>query len=200
MAVTENKRFLNHGAQDLYYASLNPDGTYYTPRRWEGMISGEIEDESEKENFYADDIVYATLPGAKLRKVSLKVAQIPETAMISVCGFEKDDATGFLCDSNLKKRVAVYWCEKIVDVDTNTSFRRMHILYNAILNGKPKFETETNEDKASVSEIELEFNNFAHPTLVDGDGESVDYVVIDESPATQTIFDNMATKVYVPQF
>lgn len=192
-------KYLAHGNSFLYMAVNNGNGSYATPQRIEGLISAEMENESESENFYADNIAYATLSGAKSKKISLKVAQLIKWFMTYGCGY-KYDANGMSTPTGSKRKLAVMWCEQVVDVDSGEEHRRLHIFYNCMLNGQPKLETETDEDKAKVSEIELEFTATANENIKDSNGNAVDYVVVDESEDTRTIFDNLGTSVYVPTF
>lgn len=189
-------RLLHHGNKDLYMA-VATSTTFQTPQRCEGLISAELENESESEIFYADDIAYATLRGAKSRKLTLKVAQINNFMAKACMGVEWDENT-MGTTTGAKSKLAIYWCENAVDVDTGSTTRRLHILYNCVLNGQPKLETETDEDKAKVSEIELEFVCSSNEAVIDKNGNTVDYVTVLESERTKPIFDKLATKVYTP--
>lgn len=192
-------KYLNHGNKLLYFAEKTSGSTYATPVKWNGLIGGEMENESESENFYADDIVYATLGGAKSKKVTLKVAQIPKEAETTICG-KKYDENEMCTNTGTKKKVALMWCENVIDTETGKEFRRLHIFYDCFLVGQPKFETETDEDKASVSEIELEFTSTANEDIVDSNMNAIDYVIVDESEKTKPIFDTLGTEVYIPTF
>lgn len=192
-------KYLNHGNKLLYFAEKTNDSTYATPVKWNGLVGGEMENESESENIYADDIVYATSSGAKSKKVTLKVLQIPKEAETVICG-KKYDANEMCTNTGTKKKVALMWCENVIDTETGKEFRRLHIFYDCFLVGQPKFETETDEDKVSVSEIELEFTSTANEEIVDSNMNAIDYVIVDESEKTKPIFDTLGTEVYIPTF
>lgn len=192
------ERFLQHGNDSLFFAVFN-GSTYATPFKATGLISAEVENESESEAFYADNIAYATLKGAASSTITLTVPYLHKWMKTYLCGYEWD-TNGLGCVSGNKSKVAIMYCENIVNVDTNETHRRLHIFYNCMLSGQPKLETETDEDKANVAEIELEFSATPHPTLVDNDGVPVSHVIVDENETTKPIFEQLGKSVYAPTF
>lgn len=188
------KLFL-HGNSNLHMAVATSD-TFQTPQKCPGLISGELEDQSESEIHYADDINYAVLRGAKLKKLKLKVSQITNFMAKACMGVEWDENLMGTTTGD-KSRLCIYWCENAVDTVTNTTVRKLHILYNCVLNGQPKIETNSNEDKAKPNEIELEFLCYENPAVI-LNNKPCDYTSVLESEKSKAIFDALDTKVYTP--
>lgn len=194
------EKTLHHGNNSLKIAVWNPSTRdYYTPASYDGLMSVEQETDGENEVFNADDIEYAVLGSKATKKVTFTLPQLPNHALSYLCGYNVDSNQLFV-DTGQKQRFALMYLENRVDVETNEKFRRMHIFYNCILNGFPKNETETDEDKITPCEYEYECIAVNNPDIVDGNKKPVAYVVIDEDTKTKKIFDDYGKNVYKPTF
>lgn len=198
MAVVEEKNLI-HGASSLVMAVNNGDGTYATPQIIPGLVEAESESEGESEDYYADDIVFANLKGAKSSKITMKISYLTKWFMTYGCGY-KYDVNGMSTPTGKKRNLLVGWCEKVVDANTGEEKRKLHLYYNCKLKGQPKTSTKTNEDKAKPNEIELEFTAMVNSNLQDDTGEPIDYIIVNENEKTKSIFDNLDKKVYIPTF
>lgn len=194
------ERILTHGAEGFVYAVWNPTtSSFYTPQVHEGLTSVEIENESDVELFYADNIAYATLSGNSTRKITLGLCNIENNLRTYGCGYKSAD-NGLMIDTGSKSYLAVQFIEKCKDVDSGEEFRRLHIFYRCKINGQPKEETETNEDKLSPVEWEVELSSMGHPNITNSKGKLIDYVVVDETADNKSIFENYTKQIYRPLF
>lgn len=194
------ERILIHGNEGLVTAVWNAQtSSWATPNIHEGLVGVEMESESENEIFYADDIAYATLGGNSVRKVTLNLCNIENNLRTYGCGY-KSDSNGLMVNTGTKNYLAVQFIQRCKDVDTGEEFRRLHILYKCQVSGQPKESTETNEDKLTPVEWEVELSAMGNPAVTNKAGTPIDYVVVDESPETADIFANYTKQIYKPTF
>lgn len=87
---------IKYGIRSLYYAVATDDGTgnlsYATPVEMKGAVSLSLDESSENNIFYADDIAYFTSYSNNGYTGSLEVALIPDSFRKDVLG--ETEATG----------------------------------------------------------------------------------------------------------
>ena len=94
---------IKYGLSNVYYAVATDDGTgtltYATPVAWNGAVSLSLSASGEKNDFYADNVIYYTTTANNGYEGDLETALIPESFRTSCLG-ETLDAKGFYVEKS----------------------------------------------------------------------------------------------------
>jgi len=106
MAV--EKRKVEFGIENAYYAPMLPDGTgFATPIPLIGATGCTMEVEAEDVAIYADNRVHLTIPGTDITTGELTMLQLPESFMIHAHG-RKKMANGMLTNTGDRKTLLIW--------------------------------------------------------------------------------------------
>lgn len=186
---------LYHGNRELWWAPIE-NGRIGAPVRWHGLGSTEQESEQESEAIYKDDIVYYMLEGKASYKLTVKVAQIPADFATACLGYV-ETAEGAWAVSGKTKPCVLFFKNTVLDGSTGVERPKLHYFYNAMPSA-PKLESETDEDKPTENEIEIEFTCSPSSIVTDADGVPTPYGTIERITQNQAFFDTYTSKVLTP--
>lgn len=89
---------IKYGLSNVYYAVATDDGTgtltYATPVAWKGAVSLSLDASGDKNDFYADNVIYYTTTANNGYEGDLETALIPDSFRTDVLG-ETADTKGF---------------------------------------------------------------------------------------------------------
>lgn len=189
-------QIVSHGNSELWYALPDGRGGFTEPKRFHGLGSTETEAENESETIYKDDLAYYTAEGETTFTLTINVAQIPKEFAVECLGWKETQEGGYSL-SGRTKPCCLMVKNKLLDGVTGEETSQLTIYYNA-LPGEPKLESETDEDKISETEIEIEFNCTPHSVIKSPTGRNFAMAVIERSKQNAAFFDSYVTKVPVP--
>lgn len=191
-----------HGNKSFGYADIitTESGgvttkSFGVPVMLPGMVSMEVELDSEAQNIYADDRSYCTIRGAKIRTATGAFRYIP-AAYAAFLGY-KQNASGMLTDTGLHKDHVIFFETEEYDDEQNIETRTLHYLYKAN-GGEPSRSSETDEDEVTAEEVEVEYNCTESDFVVDDDGKAVSYGYITRTEENKAVYDTFKTTVLLP--
>lgn len=191
-----------HGNKNFGYAPIiateNNGVTTYsfgTPVMLPGMVSMEVELDSDAQNIYADDRSYCTIRGAKVRTATATVRYV-SAAYAQLLGYIQN-ANGMLTDTGTHANHCIFFETEEYDDEANEKTTTLHYLYQAN-GGEPSRSSETDEDDVSAEEIEIEYNCTASSIALDDNGEAVSYGYLTRTTANATLYDSFTSQVILP--
>lgn len=189
---------LQVGNKEFWVAPIDSKGIG-TPVRWNGLVSTETESETESEAIYRDDIVYDSLEGATSFKVTATLSHIPEVFAEKCLGWGKDVNGVWVENVNPKNDCAIMIRKTLLNGDTNEQSPKLDIFYQCTAT-PPKVESETDEDKPTVSEVEIEFTAKPSKYVFDDVSKGITHMTIQRTSTNATYFDGYSTAVLKPTF
>lgn len=157
---------VKYGLKGVHYAvaTIAPDGTatYATPVAWPGAVSLSLDPEGDTNNFFADNIVYATFSANAGYSGELETALTPDSFYTDVLGYVSDDDGKVVIEDAGAAVVHFALLFQFEGDDTATK----HVLYNCTAK-RPSMEASTTEDsiEAQTDTIELTASSIYNSTL-----------------------------------
>lgn len=189
-------KYLQHGNFGMWFHIIGDRGPE-TPNRWYGLQSTGTENESESEELYRDDGNYWHLQGKSSFKITAKVSQLPAKFVEECMGWLKDDNGAWVVGNGKKKDCVIVVGTTILDGDSGAEVPQLDIFYQCTPND-PKIESETDEDKPTVSELEIEFTAKKSKYVFDSNNVAVTHGRIKRIPTNAAFFDNFETELLKP--
>lgn len=183
--MADNK--VQYGLKNIYYSKITKTESgleYAKPVAWPGAKSLKIDPSGDTNTFYADDMAYFTTSSANGYSGTLEVAEIPESVLIDVFGYEKSENGMTVEVSNAQTADIALLFECQGDVKA-----RRHIFFQVTL-GRPGFEANTKEDKTDPDTKSLDIT--VTPIKVD-DREITKAAASKGDPAYDTFFTTAPT-------
>lgn len=191
-----------HGNKNFGYAPINSstsggETTYEfgAPVMLPGMVSMEVELDSEAQNIYADNRSYCTIRGAKIRTATATVRYVSQ-AYAQLLGFLQN-SNGMMTDTGTHANHCIFFETEEYDDEQNVQTRTLHYLYKAN-GGEPSRSSETDEDDVSAEEIEIEYNCTESELALDDNGDAVSYGYITRTEENKALYDSFTTRVILP--
>lgn len=188
-----------HGNKNFGYAPLQiEDGSvkgFGTPVMIPGLVSVSIETEQSDTNIYADDTVYATIKGAKLRTGKANFRKIPND-YVEYMGFKKQ-ANGGFADTGTYAAHCIFFETNETDSLTGENTPTLHYIYTAQC-AEPSVSTSTDEDSVEAASLEVSYTSITNDYVKDADGNTVQYFKITRSESNKNLYDAFKTKVILP--
>lgn len=160
-----------------------------------GMVSMEVELDSDAQIIYADDRSYCTIRGAKVRTATATVRYV-SAAYAQLLGFKQTD-NGMLVDTGTHDNHCIFFETEEYDDEMGEKTRTLHYLYKAN-GGEPSRSSETDEDDVNAAEIEIEYKCSESDFVTDDDGEFVSYGYITRTESNKDDYDNFTSAVILP--
>lgn len=181
-----------HGNKNFYYAPIT-EGAFGTPVAIPGMVSATIEVEQETTNVYADNKVWTTTKGAKVRTAEVAFRNIPES-YLPYLGFVAAANGGYSDTGTFAKHCIMF---QTTEEDDGVTTPTLHCLY-AVTAGEPNVEVQTDEDSVEAAEITVNYAATDSDFVVDAQGNACQYFKITRNETNKTLFDQFATQVILP--
>lgn len=187
-----------HGNKNFGFAPIDATGdtpVFGEPTMISGLVSASIEVEQDTSNIYADDGVYCSVKGAKVRTANVSFRYIP-SAYAEYLGF-KQEANGMLVDTGSFPNHCIFFETEEEDCDTGEKTTTLHYLYN-VQGSEPTYESQTDEDEVEAAEIEVEYNANTSSFVVDSDGDYLQYGYITKTSANEALYEEFKERVLLP--
>ena len=186
-----------HGNKNFGYAPITNSGSpaFGTPVMVPGLVNFTIEVEQESSNIYADDVVFCSVKGAKVRTATGTFRYIP-AGYAELLGF-KEMTNGGLTDTGIFPAHCIFFETTEEDCSTGTKTQTLHYLYSAV-GSEPTFESNTDEDEVEAQEIEIEYNCGESAIAKDDEGVAVQYFKITKTEENAELYETFKTKVILP--
>lgn len=198
MAITKDERVMFHGNKHLIIGKLAADGTVSEPVWGTGLISmGAMENQSEAEAHYADDIVWVSISGAQLLQGELTFMQLNDDVRTDFFGqtqFNAGSMVGYGDTGRYPERIVQVLSEGIatqadgsqVKAAVLTVYPRMQVI------SAPTKETETDADSASEINWTASVQAMSSPNYVSATGDAsamIEFTVIGDDAVNALIQD-----------
>ena len=187
-----------HGNKNFGFAPIvESDNSYSfgTPVMIQGMVSATIEVEQDDTKIYADNKVFCTVKGAKVRTASVNFRNIP-SAYATYLGFAANE-NGVYTDTGSFPNHCIFFETEEEDCETGLSTTTLHYLYN-VKASEPTQESNTDEDSVEAAEIEVEYSATDSAFVVDDNNVYCQYGYITRSDANATLYDTFKSAVILP--
>lgn len=191
-----------HGNKNFGYAdivSTESGGvvtySFAAPVMLPGMVSMEVELDSDAQNIYADNRSYCTIRGAKVRTATATVRYV-SAAYAQFLGYASN-TNGMLTDTGVHKNHCIFFETEEYDDEQNIKTQTLHYLYK-VNGGEPSRSSETDEDDVTAEEIEIEYNCTESDWVVDDNGNNVSYGYITRTDANASLYDSFKSAVILP--
>ena len=188
--------YLVYGAKSFGYAPIQESNKFGAPVFISGMKSFNSEVEQNSTAVYADDIVYATIDGAKKRTGEAELLYIPEAYASMALGYVKQ-TNGMLVDTGVKQNHCIFYVETVKDKDTGKTTEILHYFYNVTAT-EGEIESATVEDEVDVKTMTIQYNCSNSAIAVDANGNQIAYAKIMRTTENAAIFDKYKTEVLLP--
>lgn len=188
-----------HGNKNFGFAPItSSDSTpaFGTPVMVPGLVNVTIEVEQESSSIYADDVVFCSVKGAKVRTATATLRYIP-AEYAELLGFN-EETNGMLVDTGTFAPHCIFFETTEEDCKTGTVTQTLHYLYN-VTGSEPTFESNTDEDEVEAQEIEVEYSATGSSIAIDSDGNQAQYGKITRTTENATWYDTFKTKVLLPK-
>ena len=197
MATTE--KWIVYGDKEYYYAKIKTDDdspSFDTPVRIYGMRGFSSEVEQEDTPIYADDMVYATIPGVKTRTGEATVLYVPSDYAQMALGYVKM-TNGMLVDTGEKQTHCIFYVQNARHADTGEITQIIHYYY-AVTASEGEIETATIEDEVEANEMTIAYTCANSAIAKDSQNNGVAYGKIMRTTENATLFDTYKTTVLLP--
>ena len=187
-----------HGNKSFGFAPIDFSGdtpTFGTPVMIPGLVSVEIEVEQNTTSVYADDTVYCSVKGAKVRTATATFRNIPAT-YAPYLGFKEHENGMFSYTGNYPNHCIFFETEE-ENCETGLTTQTLHYLYN-VQGSEPSQESNTDEEDIEAAEIEVEYSCNDSTFVVDKDGAYLQYGYIRRDSDNATLYDTFKSAVIVP--
>lgn len=188
-----------HGNKNFGFAPISVDGegnySFGTPVMIPGLVSVEIEVEQSTSSIYADDTVFCSVKGAKVRTATATFRNIPST-YAPYLGF-KANANGMYSDTGEFPNHAIFFETTEENCDTGATTRTLHYLYN-VKASEPSHSSTTDEEEVEAAEIEVEYSAQDSQFVTDTDTNPVQYGYITRDETNRTLYDTFESAVITP--
>ena len=187
-----------HGNRNCGYATIDTSGqtpVFNTPVMLPGMVSGSVEIDQDSEEIYADNKVWVSAKGAKVRTLEIGFRYLDPTYM-GLLGF-KHAGNDIWTDTGTFVPHALFFEETVEDGETGDVTHRLHIFYNCT-GSEPELETETDEDGIEAREIKVSYSCLESTFVKDTDNEYCQYAWIERTNANATLYDTFQSAILLP--
>jgi hypothetical protein len=194
-----NSRTVTHGFEKLFWAPVNNDGTFGTPKAIVGARNIELTPEENQNTQYADNIVHYNTFISSLSSGSLVVYNEVEPSFAQhALGWKQDLAKSEgLFDGHVRSPFVLGYVEIIEGNNLPTKEYKLTIFYNVVA-GKPGVVAATDEGDVTAKEhtFALSASQSNSPdVVVNGIVPTVGIFYYSQNP---TIFDLFMKEVIVP--
>lgn len=187
-----------HGNKNFGYAPIDSSGVtpvFGDPVLLPGLVSATVEVEQDTSSIYADDDVYCSVKGAKVRTATVNLRHIP-SSYAEYLGFIQE-ANGMLVDTGKFPNHAIFFETEEEDCDTGEKTTTLHYLYN-VQGSEPTMESSTDEDEVEAAEIEVEYNAMTSSFVTDSNGDYLQYGYITKTTENEALYEQFKEKVILP--
>lgn len=187
-----------HGNRNFGYATIDTSGqtpVFNTPVMLPGMVSCSVEIDQDSEAIYADNKVWVSAKGAKVRTAEVAFRYITPEYM-QLLGF-KQAGNGVWTDTGTFVPHAFFFEETVEDGETGDITHRLHIFYN-VTGSEPQIETETDEDGIEAREISVSYSCLDSTFVKDVDNEYCQYAWIERDNSNAALYDTFQSAVLMP--
>lgn len=187
-----------HGNRNFGYATIDTSSTpvvFNTPVMLPGMVSCSVEIDQDSEAIYADNTVWVSAKGAKVRTAEVAFRYVTP-AYMELLGF-KEAGNGVWTDTGTFTPHCFFFEETVEDGETGDITHRLHLFYNAT-GSEPQIETQTDEDGIEAREITVNYSCLASTFVKDADNEYVQYAWIERDNTNKNLYDTFQSAVIVP--
>lgn len=192
-----SERYIVYGNKGFGFAEITSEGsTFGTPTFIEGMISSNINSETTVSNIYADDVIYATVPGNTSRSAEVSLRHIP-TEYAKYLGYVKQP-NGMIIDNGQHDAHCIFFVETVMDTVTNKLTEQLTYLYNVTAT-EGEVSTSTIEDEVEAKELMINYTAKNSSIAVDSSGVQCGYGRIIRTEENAALFDQYKTKVLLPK-
>ncbi len=187
-----------HGNKSFGFAPiLASDDTYEfgSPVMIAGLVSATIEVEQEDTSVYADDKIFCTIKGAKVRTANVHFRNIP-ASYAPYLGFVQN-ANGGFTDTGTFANHCIFFETEEEDCDTGNATTTLHYLYN-VRASEPTQESETDQDSVEPAEIEVEYSAQESTFVTDDNNVLCQYFYITRTAENANLYDTFKTAIIQP--
>lgn len=180
------------GLEKAYYALIQEDGTYGTPKHLNGAVALSLNAEGDTSNFYAENMAYYTLSTNSGYTGELELAFFEDDDAMALLG-EQKAANGIVYeDAAAQPAPFVLLFQTLGNVND-----KRYAMYNCTLS-RPSLEANTTSDTTDPDTTTLNFTAIPAEIEVDGASKKVTKGVIENTEAGKAIYDAWYTEVQLP--
>lgn len=187
-----------HGNRNCGYATIDTSGqtpVFNTPVMLPGMVNSSVEIDQDSEEIFADNKVWVSAKGAKVRSLEIAFRYL-DPAYMALLGF-KQAGNGIWTDTGTFVPHALFFEETVEDGETGDVTHKLHIFYNCT-GSEPELETETDEDGIEAREITVSYSCLESTFVKDTDNEYCQYAWIERDDTNKTLYDTFQSAILTP--
>lgn len=188
------KKTVRFGVEKAYYAPLNDDGTYGTPKPLLGAVSLTMTPSGESNNFYADNELFAVFNTNSGYTGSIELAYLDEEARVDLLGDVVDAVGGTIEDAEAQpNRVALMW-------QTNSNVANKRVVFYDVTFNRPEENANTTKESTDPDTTTVEYT--AAPREVEYNGKTIKtpkYSMPSDTELGKTVYDKWFENVPMPK-
>lgn len=180
------------GLEKAYYALIQEDGTYGTPKPLKGAVALSLNAEGDSSNFYADNCPYVTF-----------CTNSGYTGELEIAFFEDEDAQALLGEKKATNGIVYEDADAqpasfalLFETKSNVYDKR-YAMYDCKLS-RPSLEANTTTDATDPDTTTLNFTSIPHEMQINGETKKVTKGVIENTEEGKTMFAAWYTAVQTP--
>lgn len=187
-----------YGNENFGFAPINfqeGGNSFGSPIMIPGLVSASAQFNQDVTKIYADNLVWASLKGAKERSLSVAFRYIP-SSYIKYLGYLLAENGGF-SDSGFFENHCVFYETLELDSDTGKTTPTLHYYYN-VKASQPSEESQTTEETADAQELSVDYDCMDSDFVKDANGNPVGYFKITRTEQNAALYDTFKTTVILP--
>lgn len=187
--ATNKVRF---GLEKAYYALIQEDGTYGTPKHLNGAVALTLNVEGDSNKFYAENMPYYVVETNSGYTGELEIAFFEDEAAMELLN-EKKAANGIVYeDASAQPAPFVLLFQTLGNVND-----KRYAMYNCTLS-RPGLEANTTSDTTDPDTTTLNFTAIPATMTIDGVEAKVTKGSVENTEAGKAMYDAWYTQVQTP--
>lgn len=182
------------GLENVHYAIWNAsESTYGDWKPFKGAVSLSADTDSKQTDFYADNVVYATIDSASKETGSIEIAALTKEIETDLLGYVADTTSGLNYQSTDTQEITVALGYEI----SGNEEKQRGVRYNVKFS-RPSQSAKTKQDTTDPDTVTLNYTAIGRDFTIGGKTVNVLKAHCDNSGTDHKAYDNFFKKVPVP--
>lgn len=184
---------VTYGLKNVHYALWNEEqSTFGEWKPIPGAVSLSSDANTNQNDFYADDGIYATLSGANSESGSIEFARLTDEIMVDLVGYTVDEVSGLTYVTTEPKNITV-----ALGYEVSGNEKKQRGVRYAVTFTPPSQSANTMTDTTDPDTVTMDYTAIGREFTISGNKVSILKAHVDEA-ADSDAYNNFWQKVMVP--